>query len=148
MVGTIYYKRPTYGRIFVNYLAPVQVWLHVRIRVISISYGERTFANNEVWTCWSPFTVKVSIFNLLWKVFHFTIIRLAISWQWRKQAGAACTRVHTLFVFCLRAIRFRAISLDARDLELSFANMRATSLPGETGYSCIFTNTLTSYTYL
>ena len=64
------------------------------------------------------------------------ILHLIISWKWRKHADAAFKRVHTLIVFmCARAgVR---VSFGARDLELRFANKRATSLPGddETEYS-------------
>ena len=48
-----------------------------------------------------------------------------------KQAGAACKRTHTLFVFVC------AFSLGAHDLELCLANKYATSLPGDSdaGYT-------------
>ena len=47
-----------------------------------------------------------------------------------------CKRVHTLFVLCARE-QVCAISLGWHNLELRFANKRATSLPGvgETEYT-------------
>ena len=51
------------------------------------------------------------------------ILRFIIFWCWRKHADAVCKRVHILFE------PVRAVLLGARDLELRFANKRATSLP-------------------
>ena len=59
------------------------------------------------------------------------ILCFAISWQWRKHSGAACKRVHTLFLFLCACEPVCANSLVAHNLELCFTNKHDTSLPGD-----------------
>ena len=57
------------------------------------------------------------------------ILWFIISWQWHKHADAACKRVHTRLFFVCAWASVWAIWLGTGNLELRFANQRATPSP-------------------